>query len=83
LQELADPASYGALEELLADVERDPHAIGPAGQQVLTSLRDIVQLPVFPQGNQASELLGLVLQDGQVTPVFRDAAIPVLVALVR
>ncbi len=83
LQELADPASYGALQELLADVERDPHAIGPAGQQVLTSLRDIAQLPVFPQGNEASELLGLVLQDGQVTPVFRDAAIPVLVALVR
>jgi len=70
-------------KDLLADVERDPGGIGPAGQQVLVSLRAIAQLPVFPQGNHASELLGLVLQDGQVTPVFRDAAIPVLVALVR
>ncbi len=83
LQELADPASYRALQDLLADVEHDPSGIGPAGEQVLGSLRDISQLPVFPQGNKASELLGLVLQDGQVTPVFRDAAIPVLVALVR
>ncbi|MDQ3504614.1 MAG: hypothetical protein M3446_02790 [Actinomycetota bacterium] len=83
LQELADPASYDALQDLVADVERDPGGIGPAGQQVLVSLREIAQLPVFPQGNQASELLGLVLQDGQVTPAFRDAAIPVLLPLVR
>ncbi|MDQ3475197.1 MAG: hypothetical protein M3492_02330, partial [Actinomycetota bacterium] len=83
LQDLADPAAYLALQDLLADVERDPSSIGPAGQHVLGSLRDIAQLPVFPQGNLASELLGLVLQEGQVTTVFRDAAIPVLVPLVR
>ncbi|MBA3369575.1 MAG: hypothetical protein H0T99_13065 [Geodermatophilaceae bacterium] len=83
LQDLADPAAYLALQDLLADVERDPSSIGPAGHHVLGSLRDIAQLPVFPQGNLASELLGLVLQEGQVTTVFRDAAIPVLVPLVR
>ncbi len=83
LQELADPASYRALLDLLADVERDPAEVGPAGGQVLEALRAIAVLPVYPQGNQAGDLLELVLQDGQVTPAFRDAAIPVLVPLVR
>ena len=83
LQELADPAPYRALQELVADVERDPILIGPAGQQVLDSLRAIATEPVYPQGNRTLDLLGLVLQDGQVTPAFRDTAIPVLEALVR
>lgn len=83
LQELADPAPYRALQELVADVERDPILIGPAGQQVLDSLRAIAAEPVYPQGNRTLDLLGLVLQDGQVTPAFRDTAIPVLEALVR
>ena len=38
LQELADPAAYSALRDLVADVERDPSRVGPAGQQVLASL---------------------------------------------
>lgn len=83
LQELADPAAYSALRDLVADVERDPSRVGPAGQQVLASLQASVELPVFPQGNEVLSLLGLVLQDGQVTPAFRDAAIPVLLPLVR
>ena len=83
LQELADPASYLALRNLLADVERDPGRIGPAHEAVLSSLRAIAELPVFPQGNQAQELLALVRQESLVDPAFRDAAVPILVGLVR
>ena len=84
LEELADPASYGALQDLVADVEGDPSSIGSAAQQVLASLRAIAELPVFDQGNEAQDLLReLVPQDGRVTSDFRDAAIPVLVSLVR
>ena len=83
LQELADPASYLALRRLLTDVARDADRIGPAGAEVLSSLRAIAELPVFPQGNEADELLALVRQDGQVDPGFRDAAVPILAGLVR
>ena len=83
LQELADPAPYLALRQLLADVGRDADRIGPAEEEVLSSLRAIAELPVFPQGNEADELLALVRQDGQVDPGFRDAAVPILVGLVR
>ena len=83
LRELSDPAPYEALRDLVAEAERDPAGIGPAGQEVLVSLRGMVELPVFPQGNEAGELLELLRQEGQVTPEFRNAAIPVVVALVR
>jgi hypothetical protein len=83
LQELADPAPHRALQDLLAEAEQDPGAIGPASEEVLTSLRAIAELPVWPQGNQVVALLDLVRQDGQVTPTFQEAAIPVLVPLVR
>jgi hypothetical protein len=82
LQELADPGPHRALQGLLAEAEQDPGAIGPASEEVLTSLRAIAELPVFPQGNEVAGLLDLVNQ-GQVTPTFREAAIPVLVPLVR
>jgi hypothetical protein len=83
LQRLADPAAYRALQDLLADVEQDPGSAGPAGDRVLVSLRAVAELPVFPQGNEASALLALVREEGQVTPAFRDEAVPVLTALVR
>jgi hypothetical protein len=83
LQELADPGPHRALQDLLADAEQDPGAIGPASEEVLTSLRAIAELPVWPQGNEAAALLDLVRQDGQVTPTFREAVIPVLVPLAR
>lgn len=83
LQEPADPAPYAALRSLLADAERDPGRIGPARQQVLESLRAIAELPVFDQGNEAIELRDLLRTDGQVTPEFRDAAVPVVGAMVR
>ncbi len=83
LQRLADPAAYRALQDLLADVEQDPASAGPAGEQVLVSLRAVAELAVFPQGNEASALLALVREEGQVTPAFRDEAVPVLTALVR
>ncbi|MDP9460748.1 MAG: hypothetical protein M3Q22_11035, partial [Actinomycetota bacterium] len=83
LQRLADPAAYRALQDLLADVEQDPASAGPAGGQVLVSLRAVAELAVFPQGNEASALLALVREEGQVTPAFRDEAVPVLTALVR
>ena len=83
LQGLADPASYSALLELVVNVEHDPSGIGPAGQQVLESLRASLALPVFPQGNEVLSLLEFVKLDGQVTSAFRAAAIPVLVPLVR
>lgn len=83
LQELADPAAFEELRALLADVERDPGAIGPAQQQVVESLRALTELPVFPQGNTASDLVALLRQDGQVTPAFRDVAVPLLLPLVR
>ncbi|SFU04195.1 hypothetical protein SAMN05660657_05018 [Geodermatophilus amargosae] len=83
LQELADPGPHRALQDLLADAEQDPGAIGPASEEVLTSLRAIAELPVWPQGNEVAALLDLVRQDGQVTPTFREAVIPVLVPLAR
>ena len=83
LQELADPERHRALQDLLVEAEQDPAAIGPAAQEVLTSLRAIAELPVWPQGVEVAELLNLVSQDGQVTPAFREAAIPVLEPLVR
>lgn len=49
----------------------------------MTSLRAIAELPVWPQGNEVAALLDLVRQDGQVTPTFREAVIPVLVPLAR
>ena len=83
LQELADPGPHRALQDFLAEAEQDPGAIGPASEEVLTSLRAIAELPVWPQGNEVAELLDLVRQDGQVTPAFREAVVPVLVPLVR
>ncbi len=83
LEQLADPEPDRALRDLLAEAERDPGVIGPASEEVLTSLRAIAELPVWPQGNKVAELLDLVRQDGQVTPAFREAAVPVLVPLVR
>jgi hypothetical protein len=83
LEELADPEPYGALQDLIAEAERDPGAIGPAQQEVLTSLRAIAELPVYPQGNEVAGLLDQVRQDGEVTPEFRAAAVPVLVPLYR
>lgn len=83
LQELADPSAYRALVEFLDDVEEDPGRIGPAGSEVLASLREIKSLPVFDQGNAVAELLRLVRQDGRVRAEFQDEAIPVLVPLVR
>jgi hypothetical protein len=83
LQRLADPTAYQDLQHLLADVERDPAAIGPAGHQVLESLRTAAGQPVYPQGNIALDLLAVVRQDGQVTHAFREEAVPVLEALVR
>jgi hypothetical protein len=83
LQELADPGPHRALQALLAEAQQDPGAIGPASEEVLTSLRAIAELPVWPQGNEVAELLNLVRQDGQVTPTFREVVIPVLLPLVR
>jgi hypothetical protein len=83
LEQLADPEPDRALRDLLARAEQDPDAIGPAQDQVLTSLRAIAELPVYPQGNEVAELLALVRQDDGVTPAFRDAAVPVLVPMYR
>ena len=83
LEQLADPEPDRALRDLLARAEQDPEAIGPAQEEVLTSLRAIAELPVYPQGNEVAELLELVRQDDGVTPAFRDAAVPVLVPMYR
>jgi hypothetical protein len=83
LEQLADPEPDRALRDLLARAEQDPEAIGPAQDEVLTSLRAIAELPVYPQGNEVAELLQLVRQDDGVTPAFRDAAVPVLVPMYR
>jgi hypothetical protein len=83
LEQLADPEPQRALQDLLDGAERDPDAIGPAHDEVLTSLRAIVELPVWPQGQEVSELLALVREDGQVTPAFQEAAVPVLVPMYR
>ena len=83
LRELADPGPHRALRDLLTDVERDPGRIGPAQEEVLTSLRDIAALPVFPQGNEVGELLTLLRDQSRVAPAFRDEAVPVLTPLVR
>ncbi|MGY1680281.1 hypothetical protein [Geodermatophilus sp. SYSU D01176] len=83
LEQLADPEPHRALEALLAEAERDPDAIGPARDEVLASLRAIAELPVWPQGNEVGELLDLIRRDGEVTPAFRDAAVPVLVPVLR
>ena len=83
LEQLADPEPHRALQALLAEAERDPDAIGPARDEVLRSLRAIAELPVWPQGNEVAELLDLVRQDGEVTPAFREAAVPVLVPMHR
>ena len=83
LEQLADPAPQRALQDLLGGAERDPDAIGPAQDEVLTSLRAIAELPVWPQGQEVAELLALVREDGQVTPAFQAAAVPVLVPMSR
>ncbi len=83
LAELADPAPHRALVDLVARAERDPGAVGPAAEDVLASLRGMPGLPVFDLGNEAADLLERIGRDGQVTPEFRDAAVPVLTALVR
>ncbi len=83
LQRLADPAPYEALQGLLAGAEADPESIGPAAAEVTTALRDVAEQPVWPQGNAARDLIVLLREDGSVTPAFRDAATPVLEALVR
>ena len=83
LEQLADPEPHRALQDLVTRAEQDPDAIGPAQEEVLTSLRAIAELPVYPQGNEVAELLDLVRQDGEVTPEFRAAAVPVLVPLYR
>lgn len=83
LEQLTDPAPYRALRTLVSDAERDPRSVGPARRQVLASLREMTTLPVFPQANEALELLDLARQDGQVSRGFRDRASPVLDALVR
>ena len=83
LEQLADPEPYRALQDLLTQAEQDPDAIGPAREEVLTSLRAIAELPVYPQGNEVAELLDLVRQEDEVTPEFRAAAVPVLVPLYR
>ncbi len=83
LEQLADPEPHRALQDLVTRAEQDPDAIGPAQEEVLTSLRAVAELPVYPQGNEVAELLDLVRQDGQVTPEFRAAAVPVLVPMYR
>ncbi len=83
LQRLADPTAYQELQHLLAEVERDPAQVGPAGYRVLESLRAAADQPVYPQGNTALDLLALLRQDGQVTAAFREEAVPVVEALVR
>jgi hypothetical protein len=83
LLELADPAPQQALTDLVTRAEEDPDAVGPAAAEVLASLQDMRALPVFELGNQAADLLQLLGGDGRVTPAFRDAAVPVLTALVR
>ena len=83
LEQLTDPAPYRALRTLVSDTERDPGSVGPARRQVLASLREMTTLPVFPQANEALELLDLARQDGQVSRGFRGRASPVLDALVR
>ena len=83
LRELADPAPQQALVDLVARAEEDPDAVGPAAEEVLASLRGMRALPVFELGNEAAGLLQLLGEDGRVTPAFRDAAVPVLTALVR
>ncbi|HYO37173.1 MAG TPA: hypothetical protein VER97_13940 [Geodermatophilus sp.] len=83
LERLADPTAQQDLQALLADVERDPAQVGPARWQVLESLRDAADQPVYPQGNTALDLLTLLRQEGQVTADFREEAVPVVEALVR
>ncbi|GAB3316870.1 hypothetical protein GCM10027451_34140 [Geodermatophilus aquaeductus] len=83
LRELADPAPLGALAGLLARAEADPDAVGPAADDVLAALRDMPELPVYDLGNRAGGLLELLGQEGRADPAFRDAAVPVLVGLVR
>jgi hypothetical protein len=50
---------------------------------VLTSLRAIAELPVYPQGNEVAELHAAGESGRRVTPAFRDAAVPVLVPMYR
>ncbi|MGR7025206.1 hypothetical protein [Geodermatophilus sp. URMC 62] len=83
LLELADPAPRQALVDLVARAEEDPDAVGPAAEEVLVTLRGMRALPVFELGNEAADLLQLLGEDGRVTPTFRDAAVPVLTAMVR
>jgi hypothetical protein len=83
LRGLADPGAYQALQGLLADAERDPARIGPAADEVLAALRATATLPVFEQGTEVGELLGLLRDQSRVAPAFRDEAVPVLTPLVR
>ncbi|MGR7026706.1 serine/threonine-protein kinase [Geodermatophilus sp. URMC 62] len=83
LRGLAEPGAYAALQALLADTERDPARVGPAAGEVLDSLRAAATLPVFEQGTEVGELLGLLRDQSRVTPAFRDQAVPVLTPLVR
>ncbi len=83
LEALSDPAPGRALDDLLARAERDPAAVGPASQDVVAALREMQTLPVYGVADRAAQLLERLGQDGQVTPAFRDAAVPVLTALVR
>lgn len=83
LRELADPAPLDALAGLLARAEADPDAVGPAADDVLAALREMPELPVYDLGNRAAGLLELLGQEGRADPAFRDAAVHVLVGLVR
>jgi eukaryotic-like serine/threonine-protein kinase len=83
LRELADPAPLEDLAGLLERTEADPDAVGPAADDVLEALRGMPALPVYDLGNRAAGLLELLGQEGQVEPAFRDAAVPVVVRLVR
>jgi hypothetical protein len=83
LRELSDPAPLQDLAGLLERAEADPDAVGPAADDVLEALRGMPALPVYDVGNRAAGLLELLGQDGRVEPAFRDAAVPVLVRLVR
>jgi hypothetical protein len=49
----------------------------------VAALREMQTLPVYGVADRAAQLLERLGQDGQVTPAFRDAAVPVLTALVR
>ena len=80
---LAVVARPDRLIDLVETVGADPAAIGPAQRQVLASLRAIAELPVYPQGNEVAALLELVRGADRVTPAFRDAAVPVLVPMLR